>query len=149
MFHKLFSPKSCRLWHNVAKYGWLRQADGDSTTRRMHFACWTTNATDRLSEYVTIITCPRQKLLSERVSILHLRTHIAWLAICLTLYAHQTYSLFCRHRHSYTSLCSLYSNCTRTNCRYGTRRPDAHWLEISVRPAKSINFDFRRRESKC
>ena len=74
-----FSPqKSCSLWHNVEEYGRLWQANGDSIIRRVRFAYWINKLqTDRHSEYVIIITCPR---LSESVSILHIRMYIACLA---------------------------------------------------------------------
>jgi hypothetical protein len=37
---------SMALRDKVEKYGTARQATGDSTTRRMRFACWLTKVTD-------------------------------------------------------------------------------------------------------
>ena len=48
------------LWDNVEKCGTARQATGDDITRRMRFACWITKATDTHSEYVILMTFPRQ-----------------------------------------------------------------------------------------
>ena len=53
-----FSRKSCPLWDNVEKYGVDGQATDDNITRRMRFACWTSNATDTQSECV-LIAFPR------------------------------------------------------------------------------------------
>jgi hypothetical protein len=52
------------------KYGTARQATDNNITRRMRFACRITKATDTHSEYVTLITFPRQQWLRERTSIL-------------------------------------------------------------------------------
>ena len=43
----------------------------DNITRRMPFACYTTNAKDTHSEYVIIIAFPLQQWLSENALILH------------------------------------------------------------------------------
>jgi hypothetical protein len=61
-----FFLKSCRLWVNVEKYGTARQATDDNIIRRMRFACRITKATDTHSEYVILITFPRQQWLRER-----------------------------------------------------------------------------------
>jgi hypothetical protein len=66
----MFFRKSCRLWDNVGKYGTARQATDDNIIRRMRFACWITKATDARSEYVILISVPRQKGLRERASML-------------------------------------------------------------------------------
>jgi len=44
------------------------------TSRRMRFACWITKATDIHSEYVTFLGYSWQQWLSERTSVLHIRT---------------------------------------------------------------------------
>jgi hypothetical protein len=46
IINKFFPQKSCRLWHNVEKYGTARQATDENIIRRMRFACWITKATD-------------------------------------------------------------------------------------------------------
>jgi hypothetical protein len=66
-----FFRKSCRLWHNVEKYGTARQGTDDNIIRRMRFACWIIEATDTHSEYVTHCF-PRQQWLRERPSFLRL-----------------------------------------------------------------------------
>ena len=43
---------SCRLGVNVEKCGGTREATDKNIVRHMRFACWTTKATDRNSEYV-------------------------------------------------------------------------------------------------
>ena len=48
------------LWDNVEKYGRARHATYDNIIRRMRFACWITKATDTHSEYVILMTFPRQ-----------------------------------------------------------------------------------------
>ena len=47
MFNRFFVRKSCRLWENVEKYGTAGQSIHDNITRRMRFACWITEATDK------------------------------------------------------------------------------------------------------
>jgi hypothetical protein len=56
----------------VEKYGTAGQATDDNITRRMHFACWITKATDTYSEYVILIAFPRQEWLRECTSMLRL-----------------------------------------------------------------------------
>jgi hypothetical protein len=58
----------------VEKYSTAGQATGDNIIRRMRIACWITKATDTHSEYVIIITFPRQKWLRERASMLRYST---------------------------------------------------------------------------
>jgi len=65
-----FFRKSCRLWKNVEKYTTARQATDDNIIRRTCVACWITKATNTRQEYVIHIAFPRQKLLSERASVL-------------------------------------------------------------------------------
>jgi hypothetical protein len=76
MYNNFFPWKSCRLWHNVEKYGTARQATDDNIIRRMRFACCTTKATD--IQYGTFIAFPRQPRLRERPWILRY-TYIACL----------------------------------------------------------------------
>jgi hypothetical protein len=45
----------------VEKCGRAGQATDDSILKRMRSECWITKATNTPSEYVTIITSPRQK----------------------------------------------------------------------------------------
>jgi hypothetical protein len=54
----------------VEKSGSDRQATDDNMMWRMHFLCWITEATDTRSEYVILISLPRQELLGERPSVL-------------------------------------------------------------------------------
>jgi hypothetical protein len=56
----------------VEKYGTARQATDDNIIWHMRFAGWITKATDTHSEYVTLITFPRQQWLRERASMLRL-----------------------------------------------------------------------------
>jgi hypothetical protein len=67
-----FLPKSCRLWHNVEKYGTARQATDDNIIRRMRIACQITKATDTHSEYLILIAFRQQQWLRERASMLRL-----------------------------------------------------------------------------
>jgi hypothetical protein len=50
--------KSCRLWDNVEKYDWSRQATGDNIMRRMRFTCWVTKATDTHPKCTIFIAFP-------------------------------------------------------------------------------------------
>jgi hypothetical protein len=43
--NSFFFRKSCRLWDNVAKYGWVRGDTNDVTIWRIRFACWISKAT--------------------------------------------------------------------------------------------------------
>ena len=45
----------------MEKHGRAGQATDDNTVRRMHFACWVTDATNTHSEYVILIACPMQQ----------------------------------------------------------------------------------------
>jgi hypothetical protein len=65
----------------VGKYGTAGQATDNNIIRRMRFACWITKATDTYSEYVIIITFPRQQWLRERAPILR-HTYIVSLIPC-------------------------------------------------------------------
>jgi hypothetical protein len=58
------------------EYGRAGQAtDVNNITRRMLIACWIPKATDKHSEYVTLITFPRKQWLSESASmVLHMHT---------------------------------------------------------------------------
>jgi hypothetical protein len=76
------------------------QLDGLScNTTALHFSCWITQATNRHSEHVTLITFPRQQRLRERTSIRRYM-HIA----CLVTYKQQNGYWFC--------VCVFYMNCT-------------------------------------
>jgi hypothetical protein len=61
MFTDFFFRKSIYLRHNVEKYGTARRATNDKKIRHMLFACWITKATDTHSEYLILITFPRQQ----------------------------------------------------------------------------------------
>ena len=50
-----FFRKLCLLWDGVEKYGRGREATDDNKAWHMHFACWTTKATNTHSEYVILI----------------------------------------------------------------------------------------------
>jgi Mg2+/citrate symporter len=58
------------LWDSVEKYGRDRQATDSNIIQRMRIACWMTKATDTHSEYVILISFPRQQWLRERAWIL-------------------------------------------------------------------------------
>ena len=49
-----FFVNSCRLWENVEKYVWTKQATNDNIIRRMHFACLITKAVDTQAGYVIL-----------------------------------------------------------------------------------------------
>jgi hypothetical protein len=49
----------------VEKYGKGTQATDDSIIWHMHIACWIAKATETHSEYVILITSPRQQWLPE------------------------------------------------------------------------------------
>jgi len=57
------------------KYCTAGQAGDDTITRGMRFACWITDVTDTHLEYVKLVAFPRQQLLRERPSELHLYIH--------------------------------------------------------------------------
>jgi hypothetical protein len=64
-FVQYFPPrKPCRLW-DVEKYG-----TDDNKIGRMRFARWINKATDTQSEYVILITFPRQQWVSENAPLL-------------------------------------------------------------------------------
>ena len=65
-----FLKKSCSLGDSVKKYGTDRQATVDTTIWYMRFSCWVNKASDKRSEYVTLIASSRQQWLRERVSML-------------------------------------------------------------------------------
>jgi hypothetical protein len=50
----------------VEKHGKAGHDKYDNTIRRMCIACWIGEATDTLSEYVTLVAFPRQEWLRER-----------------------------------------------------------------------------------
>jgi len=69
-----FSPReSCRLWDNVGKYGWAKQASDKCIIGHMCVACWITKATDIHWEYVILTAFPRQQWLRERASVYVIR----------------------------------------------------------------------------
>jgi hypothetical protein len=55
------------MWKNTVQ---TRQATGDNIIRRMRFACWITKATDIHTQYVILISFPRQQSLRERALML-------------------------------------------------------------------------------
>jgi hypothetical protein len=60
MFKNFFS-KNCTVYEIMwKKYGTARQPTDDNIIRRMRFAFCITKATDTHTEYVTLITSPRQ-----------------------------------------------------------------------------------------
>jgi hypothetical protein len=61
-------PKNRALYEIM----WKKTAQSDRTHI---FPCWITKATDIQSEYVILITFPRQQKLHERASMLHLYVH--------------------------------------------------------------------------
>ena len=77
----------CHLWDYVEKYGTTKQATDDSIIWRMRIACWIAKATETHSEYVILITSPRQQWLRERARY-YFYTCISWLVFmhrsCIT-----------------------------------------------------------------
>jgi len=71
----------------MVKYGTSTQATDDSIIWRMRVACWIAKATETHSEYVIIITSPRQQWLHERARC-NVYTYISWLVFkycsCIT-----------------------------------------------------------------
>jgi len=65
-----FFQKSCRLWDNVEKYCRTGQTTDDNIIRRMCIVCWINKAKDTQSEYVILISFPRQQWLRERALML-------------------------------------------------------------------------------
>jgi hypothetical protein len=74
------------------KYGRTRQTTDDNIIRPTRFACWITKATDTHSQYVMLITFPRQQWLQERASLLRY-TYID----CLLLLYSPLLSLYSLH----------------------------------------------------
>jgi len=74
MFNNVFK-NLCLFWVNVEKYIIARQAKDYNKILRLQYTCWITKATDSNSEYVTLITLPRQHWLRECASVLHLYVH--------------------------------------------------------------------------
>jgi hypothetical protein len=68
MLKNFFSEN--RAVYNVEKYGTARQATDGNIIRRTRFARWVIKTTDTHTEYVILITFPRQEWLRERVSVL-------------------------------------------------------------------------------
>ena len=88
-----FSRKSCRLWHNVEKYGGARGATNGITIWRIQVACWISKATSThmpthlgthtyRDTYVILIAFSWQ--LCKRALMLHYM-YIAWL-VTFSLY---------------------------------------------------------------
>ena len=63
-------PKIVPLCYNVVKCGKAEQATDDNITGNMPFVCWITKTTNTHSEYVILLTFPRQQSLIERASML-------------------------------------------------------------------------------
>jgi len=79
MFNNTFSWKLCRFWDGVEKYGRARQAVNVDRIRHMCIVWWKHEATDLHWEYAILLAFPRQQLLRERVSMLHLYVHyLSW-----------------------------------------------------------------------
>jgi len=69
LFSITFVRKSCRLWDNVQK-NIVEPGRPHMTIWRIRFACWITEATDTLSEFVIFISFHGQQCLRERASLL-------------------------------------------------------------------------------
>ena len=67
--------KSYRLWDNVEKYGWAKQATESNIIQRMLFSSWIIKDTDTHSEYVIYTVFPLQQWLHELASLLRLHVH--------------------------------------------------------------------------
>ena len=63
------------MLNNVEYFGTAGQATYDNITRLMLFACWITKATSTRSDYVILITFPRQEWLRKRVPTFRLYVH--------------------------------------------------------------------------
>ena len=87
MFNIFFFRKSCCLWDNAFK----NTATDNNIIWRTRFACWITKATNTHSEYVTLITFPRQIWLHESAS--RLRLYVRCLS-CIVRYYTCTYVIF-------------------------------------------------------
>jgi len=77
--------KSCRLWDNEEKRYRDGEATDDNVTRRTHFACWITKATNTNSKYIILIAFSRQQWLHERFSMLRYR-YTARLVLLFSLF---------------------------------------------------------------
>ena len=71
MFNNIFQ-KIVPFIGYCRKYGTAGEATDDNITRRMRIACWITNATDILPQYVIHIAFPQLQWLRKRPSISHL-----------------------------------------------------------------------------
>jgi len=71
----------------VEKCDKTRQATGDNMMEGMRFACWITKTTDTPSEYVILMTFPRQYCLRERTLLLRY-TYFAYLVHILLFSPH-------------------------------------------------------------
>jgi hypothetical protein len=74
MSNKLFS-KILPFRDYVEEYGRARQDTDENVIQRMRPLYWITKATDTHSEYVILLSFPRQQWLRERVSMLRLYVH--------------------------------------------------------------------------
>ena len=66
----IFSRKFCPLWDNVEEYGRVRKLTGDNIIRRMHFANSINKDKTPHSEYLVLISFPRQQWLRQRPTML-------------------------------------------------------------------------------
>jgi len=83
----LFLRKSCTFYELMWKtYSRAGQATDDNIIRRVRLACGVTKAADTLSEYLTLIACPRQLLLREP------RLNITFYVHCLSVYCNNCQS---------------------------------------------------------
>ena len=80
--------KSCRLWHNVEKYGRAGQPTDNNIIRPRRFACCIAVATDTQSQYLILTAFPRQQLITQKrlnVRFRILRLHAAEVVKLATL----------------------------------------------------------------
>jgi hypothetical protein len=59
----------------VEKYCSAEEIKVENTLRRMHFACWVTQATNAHFDHVILIAFPRQQRLREGASMIRLYVH--------------------------------------------------------------------------
>jgi hypothetical protein len=102
-----FPQKSCRLWHNVERYGTARQATNDIIIWRIRFAYWYIRLEKHTQNMYYLLLFPLQQWLQERVSVLGY-THIACLFFYLCTVLVVTFTLL------KTNSCICFSSLTFT-----------------------------------
>ena len=70
MFSNFFL-KSCHLCANAEKCDRARQDTGDSIMQHLLIACWITEATNTLSEYVILVAFPWQQWIHKHTLVLY------------------------------------------------------------------------------